>query len=122
MVEYYGWLNLQQSLDGENESDILSISGAIKNRLKEISMSERISEFQAINGYFVLNISGITNHMSQDVLEVFDLYKFIASVAIGSYGLLYVKNEQETEDSAEFRVWRLAKGKFEELDQTLLSF
>lgn len=121
MVEYYGWVKLCQSIDGEEEDNIGAIAELIRSRLKEIDFPERIMAFKAINGSYILNVSGHTNHISDDVHEVFDLFKFIGQNAIGSYGLLYFKNDEDAEIFNEFKVWRLAKGELKEFKDMLLS-
>ena len=121
MVEYYGWVKLCQSIDGEDEENIGAISEMVKNQLKKIDFPERILILQALNGSYILNVSGHTNHMSDDVYEMFDLFKFIGKNAVGSYGLLYFKNDEDTEAPNTFKVWRLSKGELKEFKDTLLS-
>ncbi|EKR71261.1 Imm7 family immunity protein [Leptospira noguchii] len=66
---------------------------------------------QRQNGQICLTMSGLFNHRSAFVI---DILKRIAVIMPGSYGLLYIHNEEddkgEIDYSNEFVVWKLARG------------
>jgi Immunity protein 7 len=55
-------------------------------------------------------VAGNTNHRSQAIQDVFDLYAYISSVAPGSYGILYMHDDEEIGFENEFRVYVLTRG------------
>ncbi len=121
MVEYYGWININQSVDGENEEDIRLTVKELEHQLHAIDFPERILTVKVINGNFVFNASGVCNHFSQDVEDVFEIYRVIAAKAPGSYGLLYIRNDEDRGRDNEFVVWRLARGAFSSFRDRYLS-
>jgi hypothetical protein len=52
---------------------------------------------------------------------ILDLFNFIAAVAPGSYGLLYVEHDEGPEHPNQFRVWVLARGALVERGDPFLS-
>ena len=56
--------------------------------------------------------------MSSDILNI---YYLIAKKAVGSYGLLYVHDDEAKDDSNNFVVYKLARGKVDRIADTFLS-
>ena len=80
----------------------------------------------------ILNLAYSSNHRGQTPLAV-DMLHWLAENGPDSYGLVYVQDEEDvgnagqargrdgSDRSNEFRVWRLLRGKVEELDDPFLS-
>ena len=80
----------------------------------------------------VLTFTSSSNHRGQTPGPV-DLLRWLAEQGPGSYGLVYLHDDEDVGDagrargrdgtdcSNEFRVWRLLAGKVEELDDPFLS-
>lgn len=69
----------------------------------------------------VLSVAGHKNHRYEPVI---DLFRWLAVNGPGSYGLLYVLDDEDYQDgdyTNEFRVWRLARGMVEEQSDPFLS-
>ncbi len=70
----------------------------------------------------VLSVAGHRNHRCETAL---DLFRWLAINGPGSYGLLYVRDDEDFRRGGdfgnEFRVWRLARGVLEEQDDPFLS-
>ena len=64
-----------------------------------------------MNGESVLSLSAFKNHRAQAVI---DLFAWVAANRPNSYGLVYVRDEEDRRggDNA-FREWRIARGRFE---------
>lgn len=121
MVEYHGWFSIHQSTDGESENEIIAIGEYIRELIEKVN-SSGILILKPINGTYVLHVAGITNHKSQDVTEVFEIIKSIAARALGTYGLLYMKDdEDQVGKDNEFTVYKVCRGKIEEAPDKLLS-
>lgn len=122
MVQYHGWISIHQSTDRENEDSLDEIVVAIKKEIDKMNAPNRLLVLRPINGIYVLHMAGITNHWSQDVDEAIELAKFISENAKGSYGLLYLHNDEDTSGlDNEFVVYKLARGTFEKLQDQSLS-
>lgn len=123
MVEYHGWVNLSCST-GATESDDheeRAAFGDVSEAIQRIAFSGRELQIRYMNGSAFMWCSGCTNHWSADVQEVLDLYRFIAGRARGSYGLLYVHNDEDPLHENEFQVWTLAKGQLRHQVDRVLS-
>ena len=69
----------------------------------------------------VLSVAGHRNHRYEPIVE---LFQWLASHSSGSYGLLYLLDDedfQRGDHTNEFRVWRLARGVLEEQSDPFLS-
>jgi len=117
MFEYHGWLNISNSLDGENEDNLLSIIKSIKSKFPEGLQTNRLLELRAINGDYVLHCAGVSNRHNSEIDFVLSLFHEIPKIAIGTYGLLYIRNTELNH----FDVYKIAKGKITKLKDTLLS-
>lgn len=123
MLEYHGWVHLSCST-GATESDDREESAAfsdISEAIERIAAPQRELQIRYMNGSAFVWCSGFTNHWSTDIEEVLDLYRFVAHRAQGSYGLLYVRNDEDPLHDNEFQVWSLAKGQLRHHVDTLLS-
>jgi hypothetical protein len=121
MFEYHGWVSVSDS-PGESDTsklnflieDIKSFIGSIKDR-------EGFIELHVANGACHIAVSGMLNRFSDEVKNIFDLYKFISRKACGSYGVLYTRDSDDDLRENEFVVFVLAKGRLTEKKDVLLS-
>ena len=89
----------------------------IKNKLNE----RHRHELKVINAQYMASSAGFANHRSPDVEAVIELFEEIAKRATGSYGLLYIWDDENINFDNEFRVGKLARGKFKFLQDPFLS-
>jgi len=122
MIEINGWVTIRKSFDvnGEDENKLISFLNQLKNKITEIRSTNEMYELNSLNGTHQLSISIAHNHRNN---EIFDFYKWVAKNAIGSFGLLYVQDDEDQRDknSGTFKVWRMKKGIVDELDDPFLS-
>ena len=118
MVELHFWITIREHwlLDDENISDkIRLINQKIKdNRLSDIKIKVK-------NGEYYLEHTLFTNHFSQEVRETLELFYKISEIAPGSYGLLYIHNDEDKKNYNSFCVYKAAKGKVTKLEDVYLS-
>ncbi|WP_140921494.1 Imm7 family immunity protein [Limnobaculum xujianqingii] len=123
MIEYYGWVSLSDSTYESDENKMR----LILDELSLFILSHRMNDapgfikLNEVNGSNQLLVSGNTNHLSQDVIDVIELYNYIAKIAIGSYGLLYIRNDENSDASNEFEVFVLARGNLKKEKDHFLS-
>ncbi|MCP4526171.1 MAG: hypothetical protein GY833_09705 [Aestuariibacter sp.] len=112
MIEYYGWVNIRDNAYESDSSDLYQIVEDIKSLTEEIEFDGRILQLKWMNGNCILCAAGSTNHRTKSVTDVIKLVEIIAQRAPGSYGVLYVYDDEDKEGTNdEFQVFRIAKGK-----------
>ena len=124
--EYHGWITLEvtpSSEEVDNEFDLLwNIHKLVSNLLEDFCAEHRIAGLKVVNGQHLIWIAGCTNHENYESKELLNLLKSIGKYAPGSYGILYVHNDEDTEGlSNEFQVWRLVRGNLEKQKDYYLS-
>lgn len=128
MFEFHGWATIR--VPGEDtESQSIGRGGAFDaiKRLRD-AVNRAHDEFcdfdvrRAGNGLISLSIHGLRNHRYEPAI---DLFRWVAAELPGSYGLLYVYDDEDhgrgSDFTNEFRVWRLARGVCEEHADPFLS-
>lgn len=121
MVEVHGWITLRvtyKAVDDvdENIEDLLKL---INDEVEKIEYPQ--IKINVNNGNYYIEFSVYTNHMSGDVNGLIALFETIGKIAEGSYGLLYLHNDEDKENYNNFVVHRLARGTVEVYRDTLLS-
>lgn len=113
MVEYYGWINLRDSTYESDDKEMNIVLSKLYSYISKCKLNDTsgLVNLHKVNGSYQLLVTGNTNHLSQDVIDIFNLYEFIAEIAKGSYGLLYIRNDESEDAFNEFEVFVLARGK-----------
>jgi hypothetical protein len=107
-----------QSDEGSDEADenlMLELQSSIGELPDSLQQSFHIGE--PLNGFRSLTASGLRNHYRFEVIEVF---RWLAQQGHRSYGLLYVRHDDVVDNKDDFRVFRLAGGKLDDLDDPFL--
>lgn len=119
MFEYHAWVTIREgSKEGEDDSILLEKNIAeIEIALKEHEGLGRIELFFQ-NGSAYVRMDGDHNHYHAYALDVFTK---IGHIAKGSYGLLYINDDEHSEFNNEFQVWRMTKGNVVKMKDQFLS-
>jgi hypothetical protein len=125
VFEFHGWAVIRVPDAGDADfkpigrgpevEAIKRVRAAINDAHDEFSLFD---VRQTGNGQTVLLAHGLRNHRFEPVVE---LFRWVADELPESYGLLYVHDDEAAGQDNEFRVWRLARGRFEELADPFLS-
>lgn len=109
MFEYHGWIKISESAhEAEDNSDLLkSLLSKITQIVDELKDNSGDVEVFMQNGTHYLRLHGDRNHYQSWVLSLFTK---VGEIARGSYGLLYVRDDEDSKYSNQFQVWRMAKG------------
>ena len=110
MVEYYGWVNISDNTYESEINDLMKIVNSLKKKIENIDDSNKIIRMKGINGNFILVIAGGANHKSSDVVEIIDFYKSIPNIAPGSYGIMYLIDDEDNSLDM-FKIFKITKGK-----------
>ena len=121
MFEIYGWARIADSLTtNQTPIELLDeLQKQIDDMRREGWVVGRLDR-NLNDSIHALTIVGSRNHRYAAVV---DLFRWIAENAPGSYGLLYVWDDEDNRNDYNncFRVWRLARGRLEEMDDPFLS-
>lgn len=125
MLEIHGWVTAALSpgeLEDETTTEQQAIA-AIQECINTMSCdmsSNLVADIRQLNGQAQIHLAGFTNHRSTVVDEALRLLAFVGNVAPGSYGLLYVHDDEDIpgysagndgiDHSNEFIVYVLARG------------
>ncbi len=124
MFEFHGWAVIRvpdaddaptHILGGREDAAIKRVRAAINEVHDEFSVFD---VRRASNGLVVLYTHGLRNHLYTPVVS---LFRWVAEELPDSYGLLYIYDDESEAHANEFRVWRLARGRFEEQPDPFLS-
>ena len=119
MVEVHGWITIRETYEATDEENFDEILKLIDVEMKKLKYCN--PQIVRINGECFIELLACTNHMSLDVKELISFFEIVGKVAKGSYGLLYVHNDEDKDNYNSFVVHRLARGKVEIYRDTLLS-
>ncbi|MDE5748323.1 MAG: immunity 7 family protein [Acetatifactor sp.] len=119
MVEVHGWITLRETYRVVDDEDM---EGILEKIRKVIDESEYPSlQIQVNNGEYFIEFSRYTNHLSGDVTELLSIFETVGRIAEGSYGLLYMHNDEDSKHCNEFVVYRLARGRVTAFQDSFLS-
>ena len=123
MYEYHGWITLVYSIcEVEDEDEKLKIAVDYARDLIEQTLPKRyINELKVVNGEYMISLAGLANHRGTLEKALINFYREIGEKAPGSYGLLYVSDDENPEFDNEFRVGKLVRGNFKFVKDCYLS-
>ena len=120
MVEMHGWITIRETYEVTDDADnIHAIVDDINRNLDKLGYPDLKPKW--INGECFFQCTLSTNHWGEHNQDILNIYYLIAEKAVGSYGLLYVHDDESKIDSNVFVVYKLARGKVERIVDTLLS-
>lgn len=122
MIELHGWVTIRETYkaDFDEEENIDLLVKKIQDNIKKLSWFK--PEIKAQNGEYFIELSLYTNRMNPQTLEVLELYQNIGKIAEGSYGLIYLYNDEDMNGKEnQFQVFSLARGIVKENTDPFLS-
>ncbi|WP_273322136.1 Imm7 family immunity protein [Vallitalea guaymasensis] len=122
MYEFHGWAVIRETPKVIDEENINDIAKMIEEYIHNLNWESGILKIFAVNGEYQFIVSGVSNHKTQESEELLGVYKYIAKIAPGSYGLLYVKDDEDTKGlDNEFIVYTLVRGNLSIQKDTFIS-
>ncbi|WP_370936647.1 Imm7 family immunity protein [Amycolatopsis sp. cg13] len=119
MFEYHGWISLRSTAEAVDDEPPLRLD-EIQALVDDLA-GYALIDLQPMNGRYYIHLGGHPNHRGQQGAEVIDLFAKVGRLAPGSYGLLYVHDDEHPEHQLSFRVFRLVRGEVTEHADHLLS-
>ncbi len=120
MVELHGWLTIckcygdedeltddeHKSIQNNNQSDHLKNCG--------VTLSYK-------NGVAYLSVLHCSNHRTEEVDEIIGVFCDAAKAANGSYGIIYMRDDEDKEYFSEFQVFVFKNGECSKVRDKMLS-
>ena len=112
MVELHGWALIRESYTVDNEdANLAQIVEELRREINRIDADDRLIGVNYSNSEACLIATRCTNHFSEDIAEVIELFETVARIAPGSYGLLYIRNDEDiARHNNAFRAYVLSRG------------
>lgn len=119
MLELHGWITLRESYKTNSEEENMKyIFRKIKEKVYELDWTTNLLDIRYCNGSPNLSISLFANRIGQEVNVIFELLKFICKEAKGSYGIIYICDDEVSED---FACYIICKGNINKVEDPFLS-
>lgn len=108
MVELHGWLSVWETYGDE---DLLSQDelDRITRKVKDVALENGI-ELRYINGVPFVNTLLCSNHRTAEIDNIINAYTKIAQTATGSYGVIYLRDDEDAEHYNDFWIYVFKKG------------
>lgn len=110
MVELHGWLTVIETYQNE---DLLPQSelDAVMQRVNEITWAAACGiTLQYANGTAFLNTLFCANHRGAAVDKIIETYQKVAAIAAGSYGVIYLRDDEDAVYHNTMQVFTFQKG------------
>lgn len=122
MYEFHGWATIQESPSDSDAGGLHGIVERIRSEIAEMGWTVGLLQLQAANGTYFVTVGSFANRKAQEADETMRLFELIGQLAPGSYGLLYVRDDEDTNGhDNEFQVYVLARGKVTRQQDSFLS-
>lgn len=119
MVEVHGWITLRETYRVTDDEDMERVLREIEEEIRRLACSS--ISISVNNGQYFIEFSRYTNHLSDDVKKLITFYEMAGRIAEGSYGLLYIHNDEDSRHCNDFVVYRLTRGKVTVFQDEFLS-
>ncbi len=118
MVELHSWITISETYEicEEDDDRVIQNLNQIIQGLRYIDVSIKVT-----NGEYYIEFSLYTNHFSADVKEYLNFFSEVGKIAKGSYGLVYLYNDEDETHCNEFQILRLSRGEVRKYDDRILS-
>ena len=111
MIELHGWLSISATYKYEElllQSEIDSIIHEVKDI---VSNCKYEIDLRYVNGSGFINTLFCSNHRTEEVDVIIETYKRVSAVATGSYGILFIRDDEDEYFYNEMQVYVFKRGK-----------
>lgn len=122
MIELHGWITIRETYKVifEEEDQIGLVIEKIQEYINQLFWFK--PKIRAQNGEYFIDFSLFANRVNPQIQEVFELYQYIGKIAEGSYGLIYLYNDEDINGKEnQFQVFSLCRGMVNENKDPFLS-
>ncbi len=110
MIELFAWLSVhstcadEDTLPPENEKQIMT------NVQEILQKSDCGIRLQYLNGQPFLQTAFCSNHHTAETDALIDTYRRVAETASGSYGVLYLRDDEDARYGNDMQVYKFRRG------------
>ncbi len=111
MIELHGWVTIRDTYEAifEEGDNIDFVVAEIGEKINQLHWFK--PKIKNGNGSPFIQFSNFANRIRPDTEEIFQLFEYIGKVAKGSYGLIYLYDDENTNGQQNhFQVFSLARG------------
>lgn len=122
MIELHGWITIRETYKAtfEEEDNLDCLVEEIYRQIENLSWFK--PRIQVQNGEYFINFTIFCNRKNPEIYEVFQLFNKIGKIAEGSYGLIYLYDDEDVKGKEnQFQVFSLARGIVKEYNDQFLS-
>lgn len=124
MFEYHGWITVRNSPGEEDDEGALpdSVRADVDAQLMELEDGTGLIHRQTVNGAAQIHLGGFLNHRAGQGNALIETFNHIAALAPGSYGMLYVWDDEDPDGSRnEFQAFVMRRGQVTRQTDSFLS-
>lgn len=122
MLEFHAWITIRETYEvkDDEEEGISQILQKIRDNAESLKWNK--PEIKARNGEWYIELSLFANRKTEEITELLEFFSDIAQNAIGSYGLIYMLDDEDVNGrDNEFQVYSISRGKLHEQRDSFLS-
>ena len=109
MLEFHAWVTIRETYKAIEEDNFGEIIKIIQKKIEELKWNK--PELKFLNGEGYIEFSVFANRKTGEIDELFDFFNFIAELATGSYGLIYMLDDGNLNGkNNEFQVFSIFRG------------
>lgn len=111
MVELHGWLTIIETYQNEDlipQSELDAIMQQISDLIHTNTCGIKL---QYANGTAFLNTLFCSNHRGEEVDEIIEIYTRISAIASGSYGVIYLRDDEDAMHHNAMQVYTFKRGR-----------
>lgn len=120
MIELHGWVTIRETykvtFEEDNEDIVID---QIRKEIENLSWFK--PQIKVLNGAWFLEFTIFANRQNPQTDEVFKLYNRIGELAEGSFGLIYLHDDEADGKENQFQVFSLSRGSIKEFSDSYLS-
>lgn len=122
MIELHGWVTIRETYKAVDyeEDNIHNVINHIKKEIDKLCWFK--PQIKVLNGEYYIEFTLFANHQNSQTKDIFQLYKMIGKTAEGSYGLIYLHDDEDNSGKEnQFQVFVLARGIVKQSNDPFLS-
>ena len=109
MLEFHACVTIRETYKAIEEDNFGEIIKIIQKKIEELKWNK--PELKFLNGEGYIEFSVFANRKTGEIDELFDFFNFIAELATGSYGLIYMLDDGNLNGkNNEFQVFSIFRG------------
>lgn len=111
MYEFHGWAAIRQSPQEEDVDRSWEIHTTLQEHISVLDWTPGALDLRFVNGADHLWLAHFYNHRPAGTWDPVELFQYVARIAPGSYGLLYIWDDEDRDGfQNQFQVYVLARG------------